>query len=199
MWFQLLQVDVVYQHVFVVFLRAMKSQRNNTGCDLTTGLNINPGRVPTVATVRTRLHPRQTQHVWTMWHFQPGALRTSLATQHSFLPAKLQFKKKKKNVLPKHPHCKASQEAMEVGEGKPVGPFIVTHSWWTCLRHAALRHPGILTYDFLQLVRLPGNWPAGCQRRWLLVDGSRRFALMIRHDDDDDDDGWWWWWWWWWR
>lgn len=103
MWFQLLQVDVMDQHVF---LRAMKSQRNNTGCDLTRGLNINPGRVPTVTIARTRLHPRQTQHVWTMWHFQPGALRTSLATQHTFLTANLQFKKKKKK-------CAAETSALQ--------------------------------------------------------------------------------------
>lgn len=46
-------------------------------------------------------------------------------------------------------------------------------------------HLRVLTYDFLQLVRLPGNWPAGCQRWLRVVDRSRRFAL-IRHDDDDD-------------
>lgn len=44
----------------------------------------------------------------------------------------------------------------------------------------------VLTYDFLQLVRLPANWPAGYQRWLRLVDRSRRIAL-IRHDDDDDD------------
>lgn len=54
------------------------------------------------------------------------------------------------------------------------------------------RPAAVLTYDFLQLVRLPGDWPAGCQRRrWRrrLVDGDRRFALMIRHDDDGGGGG----------
>ena len=49
----------------------------------------------------------------------------------------------------------------------------------------------VLTYDFLQLVRLPAYWPAGCQRCRRLLrqeDGGRSFAL-IRHDDDDDDGG----------
>lgn len=51
------------------------------------------------------------------------------------------------------------------------------------------------TYDFLQLVRLPGNWPAGRHRGRLLlrrlrrlVDRSRRFALLVRHDDDDGNE-----------
>ncbi len=72
---------------------------------------------------------------------------------------------------------------------KPVGPH--RHSQLITLRgvpfHGHIQpssHPRVLTYDFLQLVRLPGNWPAGCQRCLRVVDGSRRFAL-IRHDDDD--------------